>query len=297
MLGTLNRIWGIWGEAKVTSHSAATAYYAVFSLAPLILIAIALAGLVFGAEAAQRQVLDQLGASFGDEARGFLETVMAARDAETGGVLASVVGAVLVILGANGIFSALQGGLDEIFEVLPDKPKEGFLRGLLRKLVSFGLILSVGFLLVVSLLLSTLLAAVGGALRSAFPGSEVVVGIVDFVVSYALISLFLAAVIHFLPSDRVPWLPSLKGGLVAGALFVVGKYALGFYFAFAHPENPYGAASSVVLVILWAYYLSLTLFLSAIITRVVFVTAKDTAGEAGEGEPGAAKKSGAVKPA
>jgi membrane protein len=274
MLDTLKRIGEQWAKSGAGSHAAATAYYAIFSLAPLVLIAISIAGLFLGRDAAQASVLDQFGATFGNEFRGFAESLVASRE-EAHGILAAVVGAVLVLLGASGIFGALRQGLDEIFDNLPNDKKPGFLSGVVDQLISIGMVLSLGFLLLASLLMSAMLLFVSDWLRAMLPGADLIAGLIEFVVTYLLISGFLALLIHFLPSKKVGRTPAIAGGLIAGALFVAGKYAITIYFALAQPESAFGAASAMVVVVLWAYYLALGLFLSAIIARALFTPAGD----------------------
>jgi membrane protein len=275
MLETFKKIGDLWGKAGVGSHAAATAYYAIFSLAPLVLIAITMAGLFLGHEAAQTAVLDQFGTTFGQDFRGFAEGLISARE-ETPGIIATIIGAVLILFGASGIFGALREGLDEIFEHLPPDKKPGFLSGIVDQLISIGMVLSLGFLLLASLLLSTILVFVGDTLRALMPGADFLAAIVDFAVSYLLISGFLSLLIGFLPSKRVGRRPALAGGFIAGALFVAGKYAITAYFTLAQPESAFGAASAMVVVVLWAYYLALGLFVSAILARVFFVPREAT---------------------
>lgn len=267
---SVNKIAELWGKAGVGSHAAATAYYAIFSLAPLVLIAVTLAGLFLGHDSAQAAVLGQFGTTFGSDFRGFAESLVTTQE-EAPGIIATIIGAVLILLGASGIFGALREGLDEIFENMPKDKKPGFLSGIIDQLVSVGMVLSLGFLLLASLLVSTLLATFGGYIRALLPGAEVVATIVDFIITYVLISGFLALLIAFLPSKKIGRRPAIAGGLIAGAVFVAGKYALSLYFALAQPASAFGAASAMVVVVLWAYYLALGLSLSAIIARVFFM--------------------------
>lgn len=270
MLDLLKRIAGHWGRAGVGSHAAATAYYAIFSIAPLILIAITVAGLILGREAAQTAILDQFGTTFGGDFRGFAEGLVTTREQDDTNILGAIIGAVLILLGASGIFGALREGLDEVFENLPKDKKPGFLSGIVDQLISVGMVLSLGFLLLASLLVSTILTSMSGYLQALLPGAQVIALLIDFVVTYVLISGFLALLIAFLPSKKVAKRTALVAGFIAGGLFVIGKYALTLYFSLADPAGAFGAASAMVIVVLWAYYLALGLFLSAIIARVLF---------------------------
>lgn len=268
---SLKRVAELWGKAGVGSHAAATAYYAIFSLAPLVLIAVTLAGFFLGHDQAQAAIMGQFGSTFGSDFRGFAESLVTSQQAAPG-VLATIIGAVLILLGASGIFSALREGLDEIFENMPKDKKPGFLSGVIDQLISVGMVLSLGFLLLASLLVSTLLTTFGDYMRALLPGAQFVAIIADFVVTYLLISGFLALMIAFLPSKKIGRRPALAGGLIAGAIFVAGKYALSLYFGLAQPASAFGAASAMVIVVLWAYYLALGLFLSAVLARVFFAS-------------------------
>jgi membrane protein len=182
MLNALKQIARHWGRAGVGSHAAATAYYAIFSIAPLILIAITVAGLILGREAAQTAILDQFGSTFGGDFRGFAEGLVASREEEDANIIGAVIGGVLILLGASGIFSALREGLDEVFENL-SKDKLGFLSGAVDQLISVGMVLSLGFLLLASLLVSTILTSMSGYLQTLLPGAQVAALLIDFVVT------------------------------------------------------------------------------------------------------------------
>lgn len=268
MFNALKQIAAHWGRAGVGSHAAATAYYAIFSIAPLILIAISVAGLALGREAAQSAILDQFGTTFGSDFRGFAEGLIATREQNDTNILGTIIGVVLILLGASGIFGALREGLDKVFENLPKDKKPGFLSGIVDQLISVGTVLSLGFLLLASLLVSTILTSMGGYLKALFPGAQVIALVIDFVVTYILISGFLALLIAFLPSKKVAKRTAMIAGFIAGALFVVGKYALTLYFSLADPAGAFGAASAMVIVVLWAYYLAIGLLVSAIVARL-----------------------------
>lgn len=271
MLTGIKKILAIWRKAGAGSHAAATAYYAIFSLAPLVLIAVTVAGIFLGRDTAQSAILDQFGTTFGTDFRGFAESLIAP---PSGGesVIATIISSLLIVLGASGIFGALREGLDEVFENLPRDKKPGFISGIIDQLISVGMVLSLGFLLLASLLVSTVLTGFGDYLRGMLPGAQLVAAIADFLLSYLLISGFLAVLIGFLPSKKVGRGPALAGGLIAGAVFIIGKYAIALYFAIAHPASAFGAASAMVVVVLWTYYLALGLFFSAILARVLFAS-------------------------
>ncbi len=271
MLSHLKLFTEFWGRAGAGTHAAATAYFAIFSLAPLVMIAIAVAGFFLGRDQARTAILKQFQATFGSDFRGFAESLVASQDSGSG-IFAAFIGGILVLFGAARIFGALRDGLDGIFDNLPNHRKPGIWSGVLEQLISIGIVLSLGFLLLVSLVLSTGLAMFAEYLRALVPGALVFASIADFVVTYVLISGFLALLIAFLPSKRVASRTALAGGVMAAAIFVVGKYAMTMYFALAQPANAFGAAAAMVVVVLWVYYLTLGLFISAIVARMFYPT-------------------------
>lgn len=269
------RFVDVWNKANATTYGAAVAYYTVFSIAPLLLIAISVAGLIVDRAEVESSVISQFQGVFGDGGAVFIQSLIRAQVPHDTNVVLILVGLVATLLGATGVFSGLQSGLDAIFATLPRKKISRSIWWMIfQKIYSLGMVLSLGFVLVVSLMASAFLKAFSQTINNAVPGGLIISTLVDFVFSFLLISLFLGCLLKLLPSERIGWKPSLQGGFVAGALFVVGKFALALYLGSSSSLNAYGAASSVVLLILWTYYLSLAFFLSAIITRLYFVRSR-----------------------
>ncbi len=266
------RFVDVWSDSNATTYGAAVAYYTVFSIAPLLLIAISVAGLVVERSQVETSVVGQFQSVFGEGGAVFIQSLINARVPHDTNIIFIIIGLAATLLGATGVFSGLQSGLDAIFAKLPQKKAvRSMWKIIFQKIYSLGMVLSLGFVMVVSLMASAFLTAFSQTVNAALPGGIIISTLVEFVFSFGLISLFLGCLLKLLPSERIGWKAALKGGLVAGALFVVGKFALAWYLGTSSVVSAYGAASSVVLLILWTYYLSLAFFLSAIITRLYFV--------------------------
>jgi membrane protein len=269
------RFLSVWNAADATTYGAAVAYYTVFSLAPILLIAISAAALLVERSQVEMSVIEQFRNVFGDTGASFVMSLVDARVPHDANIALAVGGILVTVVGATGVFSGLQSGLDALFTDLPKKKSDlDFWKMVLKRIYSLGMVLSLGFVLVVSLTASAFLTAFSRAIDDVVPGGIIISTLVDFVFSFVLISLFLGCLLKLLPSERIAWVPALKGGLIAGALFVVGKFALALYLGSSSIVSAYGAASSIVLLILWTYYLSLAFFLSAIVTRLYFIKNK-----------------------
>lgn len=265
------RLIDVWNTARTGTYSAAVAYYTVFSLAPLLIIVIAIAGIVYNTAVVQTRIIDQFSSAFGPPTAELVRSLIMSNQSVTYNIITSIIGIVFVILGATGIFSALQAGFDAIFENQPKKKfanKAGFF---FTQLSSLVMVFSLGVVLVVSILISSVLTNINGSLHSLFTGATVLFSMLDVVISYGLISLFLSLLLSFLPSEKIPVRSAAYGGLLGGALLTMGKYALSFYFTLLLTDSAYGAATSLVVIILWAFYLSQALFLSAIFVRLYFL--------------------------
>ncbi len=257
-----------WLEDQAPTLGAALAYYTVFSLAPLLIIAIAIAGLVLGQEAAQGQIFDQLRGLLGEESgKAMQEMVESASAKPASGVTATLIGVVTLLFGASGVFGQLQTSLNTIWEVQP-KPGRG-IWGILRdRILSFSFILVVGFLLLVSLVLTAGVALVAEWFGGMFPGMEILTQIVNFVLSLVIITLLFAMIFKFLPDAKIAWHDVWIGAFITALLFTIGKLALGLYLGKSGVESSYGAAGSLIVLLLWVYYSSQILFFGAEFTQV-----------------------------
>ena len=256
-----------WQEDEALQLGAALAYYTIFSIAPMLLVVIAVAGLVFGREAVQGQLDNQIQGMVGAQGADAIQTMVANAGRRGGGLWATIIAFATILFGATGVFTQLQTTLNHIFDVKP-KPGQG-IKGLLRaRAAAFGMLLGIGFLLLVSLVISAALAAAGNYLLALMPGAEIVLQALNFVVSLAVITVLFAMIFRFLPDVKIAWRDVWFGAAVTALLFTIGKTLIGLYLGNSSVASVYGAAGSLVIVLLWAYYSSQILFFGAEITEV-----------------------------
>lgn len=256
-----------WIDDDASRLAASLAFYTLLSLAPLVIIAVAVAGFVLGPEAARGQIADELSSVVGrDPARG-IQAVVASAQSPASGVIGTVIGVVTLFVGASGVFGELQFALNSIWEV---KAKRG--RGVLGEVkdrfFSFTMVLVVAFLLLVSLLLSALLSALGRGFATSLPGGELVWQAVNFGFSLAMITGLFALIFKYVPDVEIDWKDVWAGAGVTALLFTIGKSLLGVYLGKASIESSYGAAGSLVVLVVWVYYSAQILFLGAEFTQV-----------------------------
>jgi membrane protein len=258
-----------WSKHAATTHSAAIAYLSLFSLAPLLILVVALSGWAFGAEAAQGQIQRELGRFIGSDAAAAVQSLVAAASARPRtGRIAAMIGAVTLLVSATGVLMQLQDTLNTVWEVTP---KPGFfLKTLLKKrLLCFLLILGAGALLLFSLAASAGLAALQRLLEARLEfGVSKLLGGADVVLSWLVMALLLAMVYRLLPDVEIGWRDVAWGSAITSVLFTLGKYAIGFYLQRTGVTTAYGAAGSLVLVLVWIYLSSLIFLLGAEFTRV-----------------------------
>ena len=257
-----------WSEDKPFQLGAALAYYTLFSLAPLLLVAIAVAGLVFGREAAQNQIVGALMEIVGlQSARAIQDMIESAAEKPDSGWFATILGMALLLFGAAGVVTQLQDSLNTIWGVAP-KPGRG-LRGFLRdRVVSFSMVLGVGFLLLVSLVVSAALTALTQVLGYLLPGTAALAYVMDIIVSFGFITFLFALIYKFMPDARIAWRDVWIGAAMTSFLFSIGKFLIGLYLGHSTVISIYGAAGSLVSVLLWVYYSALIFFFGAEFTQV-----------------------------
>ncbi len=282
ILGLIKATFKDWTEDKASRLGAALAYYAIFSIGPILVVTIAIAGWFFGDAASQGQVTSSLRGVLGEDSAKLIEGMLKSASSTGSGIIAGIIGLVTLLLGAMGIFGQLKDALNTIWEVEP--AEGGGIMGAVKKNgLSFIMVLGAGLLLLASMLVNTLLAALGPFISQHIPGGALLWNIVNYVVTLALISVVFAAIFKFLPDARIDWKDALIGGAVTSLLFFLGQFALGLYFGFAKPGSAFGAAASLVIILVWIYYSAQILFLGAEFTQVY-------AGRYGEGiqpQPGA----------
>jgi membrane protein len=255
-------------EDDAPTLGAALAYYTVFSLAPLMTIAIAMAGFFFGKEAAQGQIFDELRVLLGEQGGKAVEEMVQSANAQpTAGIVATIISIVMLLVGASGVFGQLQASLNTIWGVKP-KPGRGVLGIIQDRLLSFGFTLVVGFLLLVSLLLTAGIALVADWVGGLMPGSETIAQMLNILFSLAMITLLFAMIFKFLPDAKIAWRDVWVGAFITAALFTIGKFALGIYLGKSGVASSYGAAGSLIVLLLWVYYSSQILFFGAEFTQV-----------------------------
>jgi membrane protein len=252
---------------KAPRLGAALAYYTVFSIAPLLLIAISVAGIVFGREAVQGQMFNQLRGVLGPSAAGVLQEMVKAAAKPKSGAWATIIGIVTLLFGAAGVFGQLKDALNTIWNVEP--PKQGGIMKMLKdRFLSFAMVLGVGFLLMVSFLLDAIIAAAGKFVGSRIPGGEALWQSIELVVSFCVITLLFAMIFRYLPDVRIEWRDVWFGAVFTSVLFVLGKFALAIYFGKSAVGSSYGAAGSLVILLLWVYYSAQIMLFGAEFTQV-----------------------------
>jgi membrane protein len=259
---------GEFAADKAPRLSAALAYYALFSIAPLLLIGIAIAGFVFGEQAARGEIVSSISGLIGQQgAEGVEQMIAGASERRGEGIAAAIGGFIALLFGAAGVFSQLRDAFNTVWGIEPKK--SGGIRSFLReRLWTFGLVFSVGFLLLVSLVLSSVLSALGRFFSDRIPLGEPVWHAVNLAISFAVIALLFALIFRYVPDVRIAWRDVWPGAIFTSLLFVVGKFAIGLYLGRSSVADGYGAAASLVIVLLWLYYSGMIVFFGAEFTEV-----------------------------
>ena len=256
-----------WSHDRAPRLGAALAYYTVFSLVPFLVVVIALIGMVLGQEAAQSAILSHIATLVGDQSAAAIKDMIRRADQPSTGLVATGLAVVTLLFGASGVFGQLQDALNTVWGV---EPKEG--RGvwgfIKDRFLSFVAVLGTGFLLLVSLILSSALAAFGKWFSGLLPLPEALLHLFNFVLSFVVVTGLFALIFKVLPDAKVAWRDVWVGALLTAALFTIGKYALGLYLGKSNVASAYGAAGSLVLILLWVYYSAQILLYGAEFTQV-----------------------------
>jgi membrane protein len=252
-------------DDNALSRGASIAYYTLFSIAPVLLIIVAIAGLGFGRDASQGAIVGQLSGLMGEQAAKALEEMIKSADNRTAGIAATIVGVVALIVTATGVFGEVQSAMNAIWRA---KPKSSTLSRLVRaRLASLGLVVTCGFLLTVSLAVSAGLQALSTSLRGIFTGAVVALQVFDFIASTAIIAGLFAAIYKVLPDKPITWRDVAIGALATTFLFEGGKYLIALYVGQSNIASSYGAAGALIVLLLWIYYTAQIFLLGAEFTR------------------------------
>jgi membrane protein len=265
--GLLKTAYSEWSKDKAPRMGAALAYYTIFSLAPLLIIAVAIAGLAFGMQAAQGEIAGQIQGLVGRDGAKAIQAMIQSAHKPAHGLIGSMIGVFALFLGASGVFCEMQDALNSIWRVNP--AGEPAIRSLIKaRFLSFGMVLGIGFLLLVSLLISALLAAATKYLGGMLPIPAVLFESLDFLLSLFFITVLFAMIFKLLPNAKIAWSDVWIGAALTSLLFTAGKFVIGFYIGKSLSASAYGAAGSLVVVVAWIYYSALLLYFGAEFTRV-----------------------------
>lgn len=256
-----------WWADRAMSLGASIAFFTVFSLAPMLLAAIAVAGLVFGREAAQGAIVAELAGLVGETGAKAIEAMIASASNIGSGVIGTMVGIITFVLVSTGAFVELQDDLNLIWKVKP-RESSGVTVFLRTRILSLALVVGIGFLLLVSLILDAGLTALGSYLEAGFSGASVILQILNSAAAFAVAVLLFAMTFKILPDVDLTWRDVGTGAVITGVLFTVGKFLIGLYLGMSTIASSFGAAASIITILLWVYYSSLILLYGAEFTKV-----------------------------
>ncbi len=262
----LRQAGAAWLDDNAPTLGAALAFYTLFSLAPVLIVAVSVAGFAFGEKAAQGEIVRQFQGLMGVQGAGAIETILQSTNHPGLGVLATALGLLAILVGASGAFNELQDALNIIWKVNSTK---SFWRVALRhRFFSLGLVVATGFLLLTSLVITAFLAAAGRLIGTLLPVSIVVLESMNFIFSFVVITLLFALIFKFIPDTTIPWRDVWMGAAVTSLLFTMGKVIIGFYLGHSALTSAYGAAASLVIFLVWIYYSAQILLFGAEITHI-----------------------------
>ncbi|HZW03566.1 MAG TPA: YihY/virulence factor BrkB family protein [Anaerolineaceae bacterium] len=266
--GMIKEVMSEWKDDNVTRLAAALSYYTVISLAPLLVFTITIASQFYARSAVQDELIAQIeglvGSTGGEAITSILEN---ASQPEAGGAVATIVSLGVLLFGASNVFSQLQSSLDAIWDVQP-KPNRGIWNTIKDRSLSFAMVLGIGFLLLVSLILNTAISAATQFLGDVLPLGPWFWQVVNFLVSFAVITALFALMFKFLPDVEIRWRDVWVGAIITSLLFNIGKFLIGLYLGSSSVASAYGAAGSIIVILIWVYYSAIILFLGAEITQV-----------------------------
>ena len=255
-----------WLDDDAPRMGAALAFYSIISIGPLLVVVIALAGLVFGQAEATERILGSIGGLVGSEGANAVKIIIDNSHKETTGLIATIVGIATLIFGASGVFSELQSALNSIWNVRP-KPNQGIWRIIQNRFLSVGMVLGTAFLLLISLVISTALSAFSEYIIASMPNFKMILAIIAGLFNFAVIPVLFAMIFKYLPDAKIRWKDVWVGGFLTALLFIIGKFLIGYYLGHSDISSSYGAAGSLIILLLWIYYSAQIIFLGAEMTK------------------------------
>ncbi len=255
-------------EDNIFKYSASLAYYTVFSLAPVLIVIISICGILFGKDAIEGHIYSQIKGLVGSDAASQVQDTIKNIHLTGHNVFATIISILILLIGATGIFGEVQDSLNKIWG-LKIKKRKTWWRLIINRLLSFSLIISIGFIMMVSLLLNALISAFGNFLGRYFSEfSVILVQITDSVVTFVITTFLFSLMFKMLPDAKIKWKDVLIGGLITSVFFTLGKLGIGYYLGSSNIANVYGAAGSIMIIMVWVYYSSIILYLGAEFTKV-----------------------------
>jgi membrane protein len=272
---TFRNIWNVlkqtfkdFGTLNITRMSAALAYYTVFALAPMLLVIITICGVFFGREAIEGRIYAQIKSFVGSEAAIQIQQLIKNAAISPGLTFASTIGVIVLIVSATGVFVEIQSSINTIWRLKANPKKGGIIKILLTRLLSFSMVVSLGFLLMVSLIVNAALAALVDRLTQIFPGITVYLTYaINVILTFITTAILFAVIFKVLPDARVKFKDIRAGAITTALLFMLGRFAIGFYLGQSKVSSTYGAAGSLVVILLWVYYSAIILYFGAAFTR------------------------------
>lgn len=248
--------------------SASLAYYTIFAIAPLLLIIVSLAGIIYGQEAAQGKIFAELNKFVGSGAANQIQEIIKNISGSQDTVFAIIAGSITLFIGTTGVFIEIQDSINQIWRVKA-KPKKGWIKLITNRVLSFSMVIGLGFLLIVSLVINGIVLALSEKLQIYFPDLTIlVINIFNLVLTFLVISALFGIIFKFLPDVLIDWKDVRMGAFFTAILFMVGKFLIGLYIEKVGPGSAYGAAGSLIVILIWVYYTSAILFFGAEFTQV-----------------------------
>ncbi len=264
----LKQVFTEFVEDDILKYSASLAYYTVFSIAPVLIVIISVCGALFGKQAIQRQLYGHINELIGSEAAIQVQDTIKNIHLTGNNIFATIVGIIVLLIGATGIFGEVQDSLNKIWG-LRIKTKKTWWKLIINRVLSFSLIISIGFVMMVSLLLNALISAFGNFLARYFSEFSVIfLQMTDSVLTFVITTFLFSLMFKVLPDAKIKWKDVLIGGLITSVFFTLGKLAIGYYLGSSNIASVYGAAGSIMIIMVWVYYNSIILYLGAEFTKV-----------------------------